>query len=153
MLRKLLLASWMLSGACLFWAIAHPVGLESRTATGLLLGVMLLALLLRRRGWARTVFVAVSLSIVFRYIYWRTTATLPPADEWMNFIPGVFLYGVELFAVGIMLLSLFVVSDPLQRPPARQLPAHGGRVRAQLQRRARPSDRHARRLPGHGLPA
>ena len=60
--------------------------------------------------------------VVLRYLYWRTTSTLPPAADWTNFVPGVLLYGAEVFCILMMFLSLFVVIDPLDRRSPR-LPA------------------------------
>lgn len=63
---------------------------------------------------------ALGVAMVSRYVYWRTTSTLPPVEELANFIPAVLLYVAEMYSVALMALSLFVVSAP---QPARVAPA------------------------------
>ena len=85
---------------------------------------------------------------MLRYVYWRTTETIPPLNQLENFIPGILLYLAELYNVGMLGLSLFVVAKPLPgrvSPPRPGRAAHRRRLRADLQRGHRRSSR--RRLP------
>ena len=54
-----------------------------------------------------------------RYVYWRTTSTLPPVNQLENFIPGFLLYLAEMYSVMMLALSLFVVAMPLPSRPSR----------------------------------
>ncbi len=58
---------------------------------------------------------------MLRYVWWRTTETLPSTDDVVGFSAGVVLYAAEMFCVGMLFISLFVIADPLRRPPARRL--------------------------------
>jgi cellulose synthase (UDP-forming) len=60
--------------------------------------------------------------VVLRYAYWRTTSTLPSADDLTNFIPAIILYGAEMYCLLMLAMSLFVSADPLERPQAPQYP-------------------------------
>ncbi|MFD2031829.1 glycosyltransferase [Ancylobacter dichloromethanicus] len=59
-------------------------------------------------------------AMVSRYVYWRTTSTLPPVEDLSNFIPALLLYVAEMYSVTLLALSLFVVSAP---HPPRTAPA------------------------------
>jgi cellulose synthase (UDP-forming) len=99
---------WVFSAILLGAVAAQPVG----TSTQLTTGLMLLAVLL---------VVGVAVTIVIRYFYWRTTSTLPSPDSLINFIPGLWLYIMELFTLFMLAISMFIVADPIERPRARQL--------------------------------
>src|SRR4029453_6965811 len=58
-------------------------------------------------------------AIIMRYVYWRTTSTLPPFNQLENFIPGFLLYSAEMYSVMMLALSLFVVAMPLPPRPSR----------------------------------
>ena len=47
---------------------------------------------------------------------------LPPVSQLENFIPAVILYLAELYNIGMLFLSLFVVAMPL---PRRETPPIG----------------------------
>jgi len=72
---------------------------------------------LKLEGPGRLVLLALGTSIVLRYVYWRTTSTLPPTNQLSNFIPGLLVYLAEMYSVFMLFVSLFVVSMPL--PPTR----------------------------------
>jgi cellulose synthase (UDP-forming) len=70
------------------------------------------------KGPWRQVFLALGTAIVMRYFFWRTVNTLPSISDPWNFIPGILLYIAELYSTVMLAISLFVVSDPLERKPA-----------------------------------
>ncbi len=99
--------------------LAQPIGPSAQLTVGMVLVAAMLALWpLSRGGTGRLVFIALALGVVGRYVYWRTTSTLPPATDLLDFVPGVILYGVEMFSVLMLLISLFVVADPKERAAA-----------------------------------
>jgi cellulose synthase (UDP-forming) len=77
--------------------------------------VMIVLKFFRAQGIWRTIALALGTAVVLRYVFWRTTSTLPPIDDIVNFIPAILLYIAEMYSVMMLFLSLFVVSSPL--PP------------------------------------
>jgi cellulose synthase (UDP-forming) len=114
---------WVVSAVLLAAVTAQPVGTAAQLATGLtLVAGMAVVWLTGRRGPWRMVFIALGLAVVGRYVYWRTTSTLPAFDDPVDFVPGVLLYAVEMFTVTMLGISLFVVADPIDRPPPPEVP-------------------------------
>src|SRR5690606_15371176 len=83
-----------------------------------MLGAMMILKLVRSEGIWRLISLSLGTAIVLRYVYWRTTSTLPPINQPEDFIPGFLLYCAEMYSVMMLALSLFVVASPLPpRPP------------------------------------
>jgi cellulose synthase (UDP-forming) len=101
--------------------ITLPVSLQAQLIAGIsvvtLMGVIKI---LNAQGTWRLVSLAFGTAIVMRYVYWRTTRTLPPMNQPENFIPGFLLYLAEMYSVMMLALSLFVVACPLPPRPARR---------------------------------
>ncbi|MEJ8571573.1 UDP-forming cellulose synthase catalytic subunit [Microbaculum marinum] len=117
---------WILSAACVLFFVTQPVSLQAHLTAGLLVMVAIILLkLLRPTGMWRHIALALGTAIVLRYIFWRTTSTLPPVSQLENFIPALLLYVAELYCVGMFAISLFTVSDPLAPRPARENPKNG----------------------------
>src|SRR5690606_32582141 len=66
-------------------------------------------------GVWRLIALGLGTAIVLRYVYWRATSTLPPVNQIEDFVPGVILFIAELYNIGMLFLSLFVVAMPLPR--------------------------------------
>lgn len=99
---------------------ALPVGSSTQLVLSItVLSAMVILWPFRANQTLRMTFIFLGLVIVVRYVYWRTTATLPPIADPSGFIPGVVLYAAELYCIAMMGLSVFIVADPLQRksPP------------------------------------
>lgn len=114
--KKWLYGAWILMGIAAAIIITLPVNLQAQLVTGCI--VILLIVFLKMfapEGIPRMVALALGGAMVARYVYWRTTSTLPPADELTNFIPALLLYCAEMYSVMLLALSLFVVSAP--HPP------------------------------------
>ncbi|WP_026221323.1 UDP-forming cellulose synthase catalytic subunit [Ancylobacter sp. FA202] len=114
--RKWLTGIWVMLIAMVAFIITLPVNLQAQLVTGCI--VILLIVFLKMfapEGVPRMVALALGVSMVLRYVYWRTTSTLPPMEDLANFIPAVLLYSAEMYSVALMALSLFVVSSP--QPP------------------------------------
>lgn len=118
----------------IFWAIATtvvvalitmPISLQAHLIAGtIVVGAMILLKFLRPYGVWRLIALGLGTAIVLRYVYWRTTSTLPPINQLEDFIPGLILYLAELYNIGMLFLSLFVVAMPLpRRKSAPPLPA------------------------------
>ncbi|WP_043360084.1 UDP-forming cellulose synthase catalytic subunit [Belnapia sp. F-4-1] len=71
------------------------------------------------------VLVVMSITITFRYLYWRATDTLE-FETWPQIILGVLLFLAELYAGLLMALSYLQTSWPLDRKPV-PLPADPAR--------------------------
>jgi cellulose synthase (UDP-forming) len=116
-MRKLLLVTvWALAAALVLLVVSLPINLQTHLIAGaIVLGVMIVLKMFRPDGNWRLVALALGTAIVLRYVYWRTTSTLPPANQLENFIPGLLLYLAEMYSVFMLALSLFIVARPL--PP------------------------------------
>lgn len=103
----------------------QPIGADIQLVVSALTIAVLFALTrLDIRGPWRYVALATASIIVLRYAYWRTTDTLPPVSDLMSFVPGLILYLAEMFCIFMFLVSVFVISDPISRRPARKLEDH-----------------------------
>ena len=113
---------WALAGL-LFLALAcEPVGIQAQFVLGVgTILAMALIRLLRLDGAWRKVFLALGTGIVLRYLFWRTTSTLPPVGDLLSFACGLTLYLAELYSIAMLFISLFVIADPLDRPAAPRL--------------------------------
>ncbi|MCI5075885.1 UDP-forming cellulose synthase catalytic subunit [Oricola sp.] len=111
---------WAVSAVVLVFFIFLPIDPRTQLVTTFVVLMIVVVLkYLQAEGATRMVLLALATSIVLRYVYWRTTSTLPPINQPLNFIPGLLLYLAEMFSVWMLFLSLFVVSRPLApRPPS-----------------------------------
>ena len=117
-MKYLLLIFWILAAICVLFIVSQPISLQAHFTAGILvMGAIILLKLLRPEGVWRNIALALGSAIVLRYIYWRTTSTLPPVSQWEYFIPGLMLDLAELYCVGMLALSLFTVSAPLPSRP------------------------------------
>jgi cellulose synthase (UDP-forming) len=98
-------------------------------ASVVVIGAMVLIRRLHADGAGRMVALAFGTAIVMRYVYWRTTSTLPPMSQPENFVPGLMVYLAEMYSVAMLALSLFVVATPL-RPRRGSCLERGGNWRA-----------------------
>ncbi|UOM35990.1 UDP-forming cellulose synthase catalytic subunit [Acuticoccus sp. I52.16.1] len=116
-MRFLTLLLWLAMVAIIVFLATQPVSLTTHFVTAMVI-IILIAILkmFDRRGTLRAVVLALGTAVVLRYVYWRTTSTIPPVDELANFIPGFALYLAEMYSVFMLFLSLFTIADPLNRP-------------------------------------
>ena len=116
--RGLALA-WIGMLAFLLLIAIQPVGLTAQF-TFAMIGVLFMCLVrvLRLGGIWIHMLLAVSAAIVFRYIYWRVTDTIPPISDPLNFVFGTLLLLAEVYSVSMLALSFFIVADPIDRPHA-----------------------------------
>ncbi|MQB40630.1 UDP-forming cellulose synthase catalytic subunit [Rhizobium sp. ICMP 5592] len=111
---------WAAVSLCGIVLITLPVNLQTQLiASVVAVTFMAVIKVLKRQGTWRLVALALGTSIVLRYVYWRTTNTLPPVNQPENFIPGLLLYLAEMYNVAMLMLSLFIVATPLPSRPVR----------------------------------
>jgi cellulose synthase (UDP-forming) len=110
---------WALASALIIALVTLPINTRTQLiASILVVTVMGVIRLLKAEGKWRLVALSFGTAMVMRYVYWRTTSTLPPVNQLENFIPGLLVYLAEMYSVLMLALSLFVVSMPLpSRPP------------------------------------
>ncbi|PTE10117.1 UDP-forming cellulose synthase catalytic subunit [Mesorhizobium helmanticense] len=120
-MRKFLsVVQWALASVCVLTLVTLPISLETQLVAGMCVLVAMMVLkLVRPDGIWRLVALAFGTAIVMRYVYWRTTSTLPPVNQLENFIPGLMVYLAEMYSVLMLALSLFVVALPLPSRPSR----------------------------------
>jgi cellulose synthase (UDP-forming) len=111
---------WMFTSICVLLLVTLPVNLQTQLIAGAtVLSIMMVLKTLNAGGIWRLIALAFGTAIVMRYVYWRTTSTLPPINQLENFIPGFLLYLAEMYSVMMLALSLFVVAMPLPHRPDR----------------------------------
>lgn len=116
-MRFLTFLGWLTVAALMIFLVTQPVSLNTHFVTAMIVIVLMAILkMFDRTGALRAVVLALGTAVVLRYVYWRTFTTIPPIDEPLNFVPGVILYIAEMYSVVMLFLSLFVVSDPYERP-------------------------------------
>ena len=114
---------WCIGATMVAFLITQPINIQAHLIAGCIVVVVLTIIKIARpAGPWRQVFLAMGTAIVLRYVYWRTTSTLPPINQPENFIPGLILYMAEMYSVAMLGLSLFTVADPLDRPAAPRFP-------------------------------
>ncbi|HYD31464.1 MAG TPA: UDP-forming cellulose synthase catalytic subunit [Azospirillaceae bacterium] len=117
----LLTTLMLIFGGAIVWLAVQDVGLAAQAwlAAGSLLFLWLLGLG-EPKGGLRGLAIVVGVFVTLRYLAWRTQATLP-TDTWANMLPGLVLYGAELYGITVHLLGAFLNANPLRRP-VRPLP-------------------------------
>jgi cellulose synthase (UDP-forming) len=114
MQKGVLLAFWAVATVLIFLLVALPISLQTHLIAGLVVVASMIVLkFFRAQGVWRVIALALGTAIVLRYVFWRTTSTLPPIAEITNYIPAFLLYLAEMYSVMMLFLSLFVVSSPL----------------------------------------
>ncbi|WP_448955534.1 UDP-forming cellulose synthase catalytic subunit [Labrys neptuniae] len=111
---------WALASLFVLILVTLPISQQTHLIAGTTV-VVVMALLkaFKPTGVWRLIALALGTSIVLRYVYWRTTSTLPPINQPENFIVGLTVYLAEMYCVAMLALSLFVVATPL---PSRVAP-------------------------------
>ncbi len=118
---------WAFVSALVILVITLPINLQTQLIASIaVVTFMAVIKVLRAEGIWRLIALAFGTAIVLRYVYWRTTSTLPPLNQLENFIPGFLLYLAEMYSVMMLALSLFVVAMPL--PPRKSRVAEEGRL-------------------------
>ncbi len=113
---------WMLSALFAAFLITQPLGNSVQLFLSVSIIVVLLVIsLLKLDGIWRHIFLALGSIVILRYAYWRTTSTLPSMDDLYSFFPAIILYLAEMYCVVMLAISLFVISDPLEREDAPRL--------------------------------
>jgi cellulose synthase (UDP-forming) len=118
---------WVLVSVCVLVIVTLPVSLQAHLiATAISLVLLATIKSLNGKGAWRLIGLGFGTAIVLRYVYWRTTSTLPPINQLENFIPGFLLYLAEMYSVLMLALSLVIVSMPL--PSRKTRPGSPGYV-------------------------
>ncbi|TPW32458.1 UDP-forming cellulose synthase catalytic subunit [Martelella alba] len=113
-----ILIFWIFASILVLGLVTLPIDLRTQIVVSVVaVAVMTVLKQMHAEGNWRLIALAFGTSIVLRYVYWRTTSTLPPITELQNFIPGLILYLAEMFSVVMLGLSLFVVALPLPVRP------------------------------------
>ncbi|MDW6023489.1 UDP-forming cellulose synthase catalytic subunit [Mesorhizobium sp. BAC0120] len=122
-MRKLrVLTLWAIASAVVITLITLPISLQTQLIASLsVLAAMMVLKLVRSEGIWRLIALSFGTAVVLRYVYWRTTGTLPPINQPQDFIPGFLLYCAEMYSVMMLALSLFVVAMPLPPRASRAL--------------------------------
>jgi len=107
---------WAAAVGSIFLLATLPIGIDAQLAVALAcIGAMVLLWHAPRRGLCRHAFLALGTFVVLRYVYWRTTSTLPPLSSPVDFAFGLTLYLAEMYCVIVLAMSLFIIADPVER--------------------------------------
>ena len=118
MLATIRLTAWLLASAFALLFVTQPISVGTQLALASTVILVMLATWRWGRGlFARWAFLACGSLVVIRYIFWRATSTLPPLDQPINFAIGLLLIAAELYCVLILVISLVINADPLERRP------------------------------------
>ncbi|WP_268995481.1 UDP-forming cellulose synthase catalytic subunit [Microvirga roseola] len=119
MLQALSLGFLVMATCSALFLVLQPVGMEAQWVLAQACLLAMLAIkLLGLRGYWRHLFYALGALLVLRYLYWRTTATLPSVSDLQDFVPGLIVYTAEVFCIVMLGLSLFVIARPINRSRA-----------------------------------
>ncbi|MCF1741485.1 UDP-forming cellulose synthase catalytic subunit [Paradevosia shaoguanensis] len=122
MRKTLTILAWLVATLAMVVVITLPVSLQVHLVTAVVfIFLMSIIKVFRLGGLWRLLLLALGTAIVLRYAYWRTTSTLPPIEQWGDFIPAFLLYLAELYCIMMLALSLFVVSSPMAPRKSRRL--------------------------------
>ena len=89
---------WAFIAIVVIALITLPISLQAHLIAGtIVVGAMIVLKFLRPHGVWRLIALGLGTAIVLRYIYWRTTSTLPPVNQVEDFIPGILVYPAELY--------------------------------------------------------
>ncbi|MBL0372156.1 UDP-forming cellulose synthase catalytic subunit [Rhizobium sp. KVB221] len=111
---------WALISLGILAVITLPINLQTQLIASItVVTLMAIIKILRAQEIWRLIALAFGTAVVLRYVYWRTTSTLPPLNQLENFIPGFLLYLAEMYSVAMLALSLFVVAKPLPQRSSR----------------------------------
>ncbi|TCT31088.1 UDP-forming cellulose synthase catalytic subunit [Martelella mediterranea] len=109
---------WIIASILVIGLVTLPIDLRTQIVVSVVaVAVMMVLKQMHAEGNWRLIALAFGTSIVLRYVFWRTTSTIPPITELQNFIPGLMIYLAEMFSVCMLSLSLFVVALPLPVRP------------------------------------
>ncbi len=118
MAKAIRLSAWVLTAVFALAFLTQPVSVGAQLAMAATVIVAMTAVWCFGRGrFARWGFLALGSLVVLRYIFWRATYTLPPLDQPVNFALGLLLVIAELYCVLILVISLIINADPLERKP------------------------------------
>ena len=118
MAKTIRLIAWSSTGLFTLAFLTQPVSAGAQLAMACAVIVFMTAVWIFGRGvYARWAFLALGSLVVIRYIFWRATYTLPPLDQPINFMLGLLLVVAELYCVLILVISLIINADPLDRKP------------------------------------
>jgi cellulose synthase (UDP-forming) len=115
--------AWGAAGAAVLTIVSQPVSVQAQFSLATAVVVAMAGFWIFGRGpWVRQILLALGSLVVLRYVYWRSTQTLPPISEPIDFIPGLVLYAAEMYCFAILCISLIINVDPLRRAPLERTP-------------------------------
>lgn len=126
---KLDIVIWALTLLFAAFFLTLPTGAAAQTAfAGIMVGFLLLTGKASSTPYFRQLFLIVCLSVIIRYVYWRVTTTLPSPADVLDFVPALVILFAEFYCIVMLLLSVFVMLDPLPSRKTPTLPAELPRV-------------------------
>jgi cellulose synthase (UDP-forming) len=100
----------------MFFIVTLPLSVEVQLFLGLFVLIAMQFAKMLPGTFGRVTFLTLGGLLVGRYVYWRVTQTVPPLENFYDFVPGVVLLAAELFCILMFFLSALIVSDRYERP-------------------------------------
>ncbi|MGS4990249.1 UDP-forming cellulose synthase catalytic subunit [Roseibium sp. RP-7] len=116
MLNLLLYVFATIATIATFFIVTLPLSVEVQLFLGLFVLVAMQFTKVLPGTLGRVTFLTLGGVLVGRYVYWRVTQTVPPIENFYDFVPGVLLLVAELFCILMFFLSALIVSDRYERP-------------------------------------
>ena len=108
---------WAVCGAMALLLLTQPISVDAQLSLSLtVIAGMMVTWKFGRGDIGRQIFLALASMVVVRYIFWRSTSTLPPLSDPLDFGLGFVLFLAEIYCVLILTISLVINVDPLKRP-------------------------------------
>ena len=108
----LIVALWAVAAVLIMSIVALPISLQAHLVAGLtVVACMIILKFMRAQGIWRLIALAFGTAIVLRYVYWRTTSTLPPINRAGELHPGLPALSGRNVQRHDAVLSLFVVAS------------------------------------------
>jgi len=119
-MRSLDIMFWCAAGIMALFLVALPTGATAQYLLAVTaLATLLVLKLVGPSPFLRQIFVVFTLALVLKYLYWRTTSTIPPFEAPLDAIAALAVLGAEMFCVVMLFTSVFVMIDP---KPSRRTP-------------------------------
>ena len=107
---------WAACGAIALLLLTQPISVDAQLSLSLtVIAGMIVTWKFGRGDIGRQIFLALASMVVVRYIFWRSTSTLPPLSDPLDFGLGFVLFLAEIYCVLILTISLVINVDPLKR--------------------------------------
>ena len=114
---------WVAVSLFTLFLIALPTGATAQYLFAVVaIGSILAIHFIGPSPFFRQIFIIVAFALTLKYVYWRTTTTIPPYDAPLDFTAALIVLAAELYCITMLFMSVFVMIDPIRARPTPPLP-------------------------------